>query len=121
MLQEADPTGESHIRMDGGIPAFAEKKQGYWDGPYSYIDDDGCYVYSSLDDKVDIYCTSIWDFVEINTGLDTKWEDIEKKFKFKLSNYVNVTQQDEKKNKILEKAKKAFNEVIELDKKYLKI
>ena len=40
MLQEADPSGEAHIRMDGGIPLFAELKPGYWDGPYEYIDEE---------------------------------------------------------------------------------
>lgn len=41
MLQDADPSGEAHIRMSGGVPKYAELKEGYWDGPYSYIDSDG--------------------------------------------------------------------------------
>ena len=45
MLQEADPSGEAHVRMYGGVPKFAELKPGYWDGPYSYIDEEGnCYI-----------------------------------------------------------------------------
>ena len=44
MLQEADPSGEAHIRMEGGIPLFAELKPGYWDGPYEYIDEDDNYL-----------------------------------------------------------------------------
>lgn len=63
ILKKADPSGEAHIRMEGGIPLFAELKPGYWDGPYSYIDKDDNYVYTSAGSKVDIYCVDIWDFV----------------------------------------------------------
>src|SRR6478736_6177195 len=85
ILQVADPKGTAHIRMEGGIPLFAELKEGYWDGPYSYMDEEGNYVYSTRGSKVDIHCMDIWSFVERNfTHGITTFDDIEKKFKFEL-------------------------------------
>ena len=65
MLQEEDPTGEGYIRLpDGGAPWFAEVKEGYWDGPYQYLenmgDEDSKYhdkriVTSTQGYKVDIH------------------------------------------------------------------
>ena len=72
MLQEADPTGEAYIRLpDGGAPYSAWKKEGYWDGPYQYLEakegetiyDKPTFVYSSLGSKVDIYSTHIDDII----------------------------------------------------------
>ena len=63
MLQKADPTGNAHIRMEGGIPWFAELKEGYWDGPYSYLDEDGNWVYTTKGDKVDLHMIDVYDFV----------------------------------------------------------
>lgn len=118
MLQDADPSGESHIRMSGGIPYAAIEKEGYWDGPYTYIDKDGNYVYTTKGTKVDIYCTDIWDFVDekINRGA-TKWEDVESKFKFELG-YANSSQRNERELKVLDEAKKAFNEINEIEIKH---
>jgi len=66
MLQEADPSGEAHIRMEGGIPRFAELKEGYWDGPYSYLDEEGNWVYSTEGNK--------WIFiVQIDMILHMTW------------------------------------------------
>lgn len=40
MLQKADPEGEGYVRLPwGGAPWFAEAKEGYWDGPYQYLED----------------------------------------------------------------------------------
>ena len=65
MLQKEDPTGEGYIRLpDGGAPWFAEVKEGYWDGPYQYLEkmnkDDSKYqdkriVTSTQGYKVDIH------------------------------------------------------------------
>lgn len=63
-LQEADPTGECHVRCGGGAIFFAERKEGYWDGPYQYIENDEFYI-SAKHEKVDInsidYESWIWD------------------------------------------------------------
>jgi hypothetical protein len=110
ILRKADPSGKSNIRIQGGIPIFAELKQGYWDGPYSYIDKDGNYTYSSEGYKVDIHCIDIWDFVERNMDRETKWEEIEDKFKFKLT-YTSKERKDEIINSILKEAKEAYNDI----------
>jgi hypothetical protein len=77
-LQEADPTGECYVRCDAGAPFFVERKEGYWDGPYHYIED-GKYHISSTHDKVDIqsmdYESWIWDHdgdyssIEVDTSV----------------------------------------------------
>lgn len=72
MLQEADPSGEAYVRIDGGAPAYAWLKEGYWDGPYAYLDEDGTYVKSTAGMKVDIYTRTPEDIVWDNRG------DIEK-------------------------------------------
>ena len=109
MLNEADPSGESHIRMEGGIPVCAELKPGYWDGPYTYTDEEGNYVTSSQGSKVDIHCMDIDDFIESNYRDNIEWEEIESKFKFDLT-WSNKDQRDEKANSILKKAKESYLE-----------
>lgn len=87
MLQKEDPSGEGHIRMDGGIPFYAEAKDGYWDGPYKYIDEDNNFVTSTKGYKVDISCIDVEDYVERLFNLHDKdnLEKIKSKFKFELS------------------------------------
>jgi len=96
MLQKADPSGNAHIRMDGGIPFSAELKEGYWDGPYSYIDEKGDYVYSSEGLKVDIHCKNLESYIEEHFNLhDPKnWKSIKSKFKFKLT-YARSSEREE--------------------------
>ncbi len=113
MLQKADPSGTAHIRMEGGIPLCAELKPGYWDGSYSYIDDDGNYVTSTRNDKIDIHCLSIHDFIEIHEKLT--WDEVKKKFKFDL-NY-SEWQNKEREEVILTKAKLAYDEWVEVNQK----
>jgi hypothetical protein len=107
MLQEADPSGECHVRMPGGIPMYAEHKEGYWDGPYSYINEEGQYVYTTQGSKVDIHIYDIEDFVESNYSMGKTWEDIEKLFVFDLT-YSIKEHRDERANRILKEAKEAF-------------
>jgi hypothetical protein len=109
MLREADPEGNGHIRMEGGIPVAAIEKEGYWDGPYAYINDKGEYVYSAEGYKVDVYCEDVHGFVENKYSRDSKWEDIEKLFKFELACYCNDEQRNERKGRILKQAREAFD------------
>lgn len=115
MLQKADPEGEGFIRMEGGIPTFAVPKEGYWDGPYSYIDEKGNYVYSTEGYKIDIYCTDIWDFVQQIVDENTTWEEVESKFKFKLG-YVHNNDRIES---ILKTAREAYDYISKLEKQML--
>lgn len=119
MLQESDPGGNAHIRMEGGIPVFAEHKPGYWDGPYSYIDEDGNYVYSTKGSKVDLHCRDIDYFVEHHFDLHDpdNWENIKKMFKFELT-YSFPEQRKEREDIILNIAKKAWDEEYEMEKRF---
>ncbi len=111
ILQEADPSGTSHIRMEGGIPLFAELKPGYWDGPYSYIDEEGNYVTSTEGSKVDIHCLDIWYFVERYENLS--WDEIREKFKFNYT-YSSEEQKREREDQIIKIAKEAYDTIKEV-------
>lgn len=119
LLQEADPSGTAHIRMDDGFPVSVVLKEGYYDGPYEYIDEEGNYVYSARGTKVDIYCMSIWNFVEIQVTKDINisLEDVKKKFKFELEMYVNKDHVKDRVKNIYEKVESAYNEIIKIYKK----
>jgi len=112
MLQKADPSGEAHVRMSGGIPYCAELKAGYWDGAYSYIDEDGNYVYTTEGVKVDLYQKDIHDFVDENFNLhdpkNNTWESIRNKFKFSLG-YSIESQRKEREDAILNEAKESYD------------
>ena len=115
MLQEEDPEGNGHIRMDGGIPRFAIAKEGYWDGSYAYLDENGNYVTSIENYKVDIYSMNISDFVEdLYKHEETTWDDIKEKFKFKLGGYAIKEQRQEREDRVLIEAKKAFDMMVEI-------
>jgi hypothetical protein len=112
ILQKADPTGNAHIRMEGGIPWFAQLKEGYWDGPYSYIDKDGNWVYTTKEDKVDLYLVDVYDFVVRQTENSKEipiWDEVKSKFKFELG-YSMEHQRIERESKILDEAKSAYDE-----------
>lgn len=115
MLQDADPSGELHIRFRGDsvlrVPIAVYKMDGYYDGGYSYIDDEGNFVYTNRNDKVDIYYTDIFDFVELNLKENTTYEEILSKFKFD----SDLNEQD--KEKILNEIKEAYKIIRTLDKK----
>jgi|SRR6185312_12673712 len=118
MLRKADPTGEGHIRMSGGIPTFAVAKEGYWDGPYTYLDDDGNYVLSIQGYKVDISTTDLYDFVINNMehyyykfhDKNEEWGKIKSKFKFEIGGYANASQRNERADNLLKEAKEYFDE-----------
>jgi hypothetical protein len=116
MLQEADPSGEAHIRMEGGIPRFAELKPGYWDGPYSYLDEDGNWVYSTEGNKVDIHCLDRYDYVSdmFSTYRIPTWEDVLSKFKFSLG-YSDSSEREE--NSLLD-AKESYEHSLEMHKRF---
>jgi len=71
-LQEADPSGELNVRINGGPISFVEEKEGYWDGTYNYLEKDKTgkpiWVQSTKNHKVDIYTMELFDFVEKYDG-----------------------------------------------------
>nr|QBM02768.1 hypothetical protein [uncultured archaeon] len=118
MLQDADPSGIAHIRMSGGVPKYAELKPGYWDGPYQYIDDDGNWVYSSMNNKVDIWTEEIEDYIGemLDTYNTPPWDEIKKKFKFELTSSPELNK--EREDKILKEAKSAYDDLVEIYKRF---
>ena len=117
LLQEEDPEGNSHIRMNGGIPRFVIGKEGYWDGCYQYFDENGNFVTSIEKDKVDIYCMDENDFVVDMYRDTTSWEDVKSKFKFKLDGYCNIEHRKEIEDRVLAKAEEAFKMMIQIEEK----
>jgi hypothetical protein len=82
MLRKADPSGTAHVRMDGGVPLFAELKPGYWDGHYSYIED-GKFITSTQGVKLDIHTSNLRDFVIDRVDMHHEsWEQIKEKLVF---------------------------------------
>ena len=116
LLQEADPTGESHVRLDGGIPIFVESKPGYYDGSYSYFDENKKYCISKMDNKVDVYTTSIFDYVMDNMGSypnNKTIDEVLSQFKFYLSE--NEEQNEIQKERYVKQIIDAYNENIKMD------
>jgi hypothetical protein len=111
MLQEADPSGEAHVRMDGGIPQCAFIVPGYYDGSYSYLDENENWVRSTEGVKLDIHSMDIWDFVERHEELE--WEDVKSKIIFKMGNMKT----DHRKESFLKKAKEAYDKIKEINEK----
>ncbi len=110
MLEKADPTGEGYIRLPGsGAPYFAEVKEGYWDGPYEYLQlgeekkyypHDSVLVTSTRGYKVDIH---VLDTDSIIWDEDGDIEKIKKRISFDYDGYG----EDSK----LEKTKKAWENI----------
>ena len=75
LLQEEDPSGEGYIRIGQGPITAVVQKEGYWDGPYSYLEKSGdgkpIWVETTKGYKVDIYTMDLFDFAERFQG---DWE-----------------------------------------------
>ena len=113
ILKKADPSGECHVRMSGGIPKYAYTLPGYYDGSYQYIDEDNNFVTSTMGTKVDLYTIDIWDYVSdlIDDGED--WESIKSKFKFDMGNMLsNDNNKKYRIDPVLKRAKDASDEII---------
>jgi len=77
LLRKEDPSGESHIRINGNPVWFLECKPGYWDGPYNYLETNknGKYtwVQSTKGNKIDVHMMDMMDFAERFNG---NWEEM---------------------------------------------
>ena len=111
MLQDADPTGDSHVRMSGGVPVGVARIPGYYDGHYSYIDENDNYVSTMKGSKVDIYCRDYTDIISDHYDEDkTKeenWEIIKSKFIFDLGEGIT-----DKEKRFMDRVYKEFEEYI---------
>jgi hypothetical protein len=63
LLQEADPEGTTHISI-GGVITNVYRELGYYDGPYSYMDEEGRYTISTRGKKVNIIYEDLCDYVQ---------------------------------------------------------
>lgn len=86
MLQKEDPTGECHVRLGGGAPQCAERKPGYWDGPYQYFDKDGNLVISIKEEKIDVHSVDWEEFIWDHDGDYSK-------IKFEFDDYCEKEEQ----------------------------
>ena len=118
MLQEADPDGNAHVRMSGGVPVWAEHKEGYWDGPYSYINEEGKWVHTIANSKVDISCKEPTDMVEealrgINwfeaQDKEKLWQMVKDMFIIDMNGYADAKQRQEKIDSYLKHVKEHFD------------
>jgi len=114
MLQEEDPSGEGYLRIGSGNPIyFMTQKEGYWDGPYSYLKkgEDGkpIWVQSTKGYKVDVYTIDMFDFSEKFAG---DWDEVKKHIEVE----YNYLDNDKHKNEFLLYAKKqceSYNKIKE--------
>ena len=115
MLQEEDPSGECYVRLNGGFPYYVEAKEGYWDGAYQYLDEDGNFCTSTQDWKIDVYSMNIEDFVENNFDKNDPdgFEKIKSKLKFDFRGHHPTNQKDFT-ERYLSRAKKHFNLMVEI-------
>jgi hypothetical protein len=68
LLKEEDPTGETHVRFAGGEITFVDNVPGYYDGPYTYKDEQGRLVLSKKGRKIDVHYEDILDVVWEHEG-----------------------------------------------------
>lgn len=132
LLQAEDPSGNAHIRLSDGVIIGVERKPGYWDGAYYYIDENKRYVRSTRNEKIDIHTITsedyIWDnHMDYNPYLNDKnaaWQRLKDLFVFdtyeskhnediKDSFYNNLKKEfDEYCEYMIDYSKKLVNELI---------
>lgn len=112
MLQEEDPEGECHVRIatenSVGTPLKAERKEGYWDGYYSYIEDEVMH-FSIAKEKVDLYIMNEEDWAET---YPKTWES---KVDFHFNGYAYKEQQIDHIDRIKKRMFEVAEEVKEID------
>lgn len=123
MLKKADPKGTAHVRLGSGeVPYGAELKPGYYDGPYTYIDNDGKYVLTNQGEKVDIFCKDtssiIWDSNWTPWGVspDVEWQNVKSKFIVDFGAYAVKEQREENTDRFFKEIKEEFDYMIESQK-----
>ena len=113
LLQEEDPKGESHIRINGNPIWFLDGKPGYWDGPYSYIEkgEDGKYTWiqSTEGFKIDVTTIDMYTFAELYRG---DWEEMKKHIEVKYT-YCDNSREKEFMN-FAEKQCESYNEIMDV-------
>jgi hypothetical protein len=79
LLQEEDPSGECHVRINSEPISSVYSLPGYWDGPYNYLEKDEngdpIWVQSTKGDKIDIGTVDLFWLAEYYKG---DWEEMKK-------------------------------------------
>lgn len=117
MLQEADPEGNAHIRGFGGVPYYAELKPGYYDGSYSYINEEGKYVSTTQGIKVDIYFKEWDDYVWDNKmqwdkrkeSVEEAWERLKNLY---ILDYDNMGRKQERTEEFHKSLRESFDSYV---------
>lgn len=95
MLQEEDPSGECHVRINDEPISSVESKPGYWDGPYNYLekreDEKPIWVESTKGDKIDIHTIDLFIFAERYHG---DWEEMKKHIRVEYDYLSNEREED---------------------------
>ena len=112
MLQEEDPSGEGYLRIGDGNPiTFMTQKEGYWDGPYSYIEqgEDGkpIWVQTTKGYKVDVYSMDLYDFAERFQG---NWEEVKKHIRVEYT-YLDEGEREKSFYRLAEKECKEYKDM----------
>lgn len=113
-LKTADPSGELHVRMAGGIPKYVYALHGYYDGHYTYLKDDKMH-YSTRGSKVDIMCWTEDEVIEdafsdhdfSNKTKEEAWQIILGYFNIEWNKDMNP-ENDWKSERILKRIKEWF-------------
>ena len=112
LLQEEDPTGECHVRGWSGAISHVWGKPGYYDGPYSYLEEveiDGKetkrMVFSSKGNKIDIHC---YDLTDLCWDLDGDEEKVLERVRFEYT-YLKSDREENIRKKISEECAEARN------------
>lgn len=63
LLQKEDPTGETHVRFGRGELLGFERKPGYYDGAYTYKNEDGKFVITEKGEKIDAHFEDLDDII----------------------------------------------------------
>lgn len=113
LLQENDPTGETHVRINGEPLIHLELKEGYWDGPYNYLErgEDGeiVWVQSTKNNKIDFYTMDMFDFIDHFDG------DLEK-----VKEHIRIEydyMDDRSENEFIKMVEKTHKEYVDIEQK----
>jgi len=112
LLQEEDPSGECYLRINGEPIWIVEQKEGYWDGPYNYLEKDNndeyIWIQSSEGHKIDIHTMSLFNFAERFNG---NWEEMKKHIKVNYS-YLDDGKREREFFEFAEKECQYYNDAV---------
>lgn len=116
-LQEADPSGECHVRINNEPICSVYSLPGYWDGPYNYLEWDKdrknpTWIQSTKGDKVDIATVDLFwlaewyngDWKKMKNHIKVEYDYLDKKHENHF--YVLAKKECDEYNKIMKEIEK---------------